>query len=148
MLSASVYLGLFLSALGAASLLPLQSEGVLVALLLGGAYPAWALVLVASLGNVLGSLLNWWLGRYIEHYHDKPWFPVSPQRLQQAQHWYARYGRWSLLLSWVPVIGDPLTLVAGVMRERLWIFLLIVSLAKTGRYLVLTALTLQLLPSL
>jgi membrane protein YqaA with SNARE-associated domain len=147
-LSLSVYLGLFLSALGAASLLPLQSEGVLVALLLGGTYPVWALVLVASLGNVLGSLLNWWLGRYIEHYRDKAWFPVSTQRLQQAQAWYARYGRWSLLLSWVPVIGDPLTLVAGVMRERLWVFVLIVSLAKSGRYLVLTALTLQLLPSL
>jgi len=148
MLSLSVYLGLFLSALGAASLLPLQSEGVLVALLLSGAYPVWVLVLVASLGNVLGSLLNWWLGRYIEHYRDKSWFPVSPQRLQQAQAWYTRYGRWSLLLSWVPVIGDPLTLVAGVMRERLWVFVLIVSLAKSGRYLVLTALTLQLLPSL
>ncbi len=148
MLSASVYLGLFLSALGAASLLPLQSESLLVALLLGGAYPVWALVLVASLGNILGSVLNWWLGLYIEHYRDKRWFPVNPERLQQAQHWYRRYGRWSLLLSWMPVIGDPLTLVAGVMRERLWLFVLIVSLAKTGRYLVLTALTLQLLPAL
>ena len=148
MLNLSAYLGLFLSALGAATLLPLQSESLLVALLLGGAHPAWALVLVASLGNVLGSLLNWWLGLSIEHYRDKRWFPVSPERLQQAQTWYARYGRWSLLLSWLPVIGDPLTLVAGVMRERLWVFVLIVSLAKTGRYLVLTTLTLQLLPSL
>jgi membrane protein YqaA with SNARE-associated domain len=142
MLTFSVYLGLFLSALGAATLLPLQSESVLVALLLSGAYPAWALLLVASLGNVLGALINWLLGLYIEHYRDKRWFPVSPKRLQQAQNWYARYGRWSLLLSWMPIIGDPLTLVAGVMRERLWVFLLIVSLAKTGRYLALAWLVL------
>ena len=145
MLTLSVYLGLFLSALGAATLLPLQSESVLVALLLGEAYPLWALLAVATCGNVLGSLLNWLLGRYLEHFRHRRWFPVSDARLQQAQLWYTRYGRWSLLLSWVPVIGDPLTLVAGVMRERLWIFLPIVSLAKGGRYLVLAALTLGLM---
>lgn len=142
MLTLSAYLGLFLSALGAATLLPLQSESVLVALLLSTAYSPWMLLLVASLGNILGSVLNWLLGRYLEHFRHRPWFPVSDMRLQQAQRSYARYGRWSLLLSWVPIIGDPLTLVAGVMRERLWVFLLIVSLAKTGRYAVLAALTL------
>ncbi|MBU0808866.1 MAG: DedA family protein [Gammaproteobacteria bacterium] len=142
MLTLSAYLGLFISALGAATLLPLQSESVLVALLLSDAYWPWTLVAVASVGNVLGALLNWLLGRYLEHFRHKPWFPVSEARLQQAQRGYARYGRWSLLLSWVPVIGDPLTLVAGVMRERLWVFLLIVSLAKTARYTVLAALTL------
>ena len=142
MLTLSAYLGLFLSALGAATLLPLQSESVLVALLLSGAYSPWGLLAVASAGNILGSLLNWLLGRYLEHFRHKPWFPVSDARLQQAQRGYARYGRWSLLLSWVPTIGDPLTLVAGVMRERLWVFLLIVSLAKTARYAVLVGLTL------
>ena len=142
MLTFSAYLGLFISALGAATLLPLQSDSVLVALLISSAYSPWALLAVASAGNILGSLLNWLLGRYLEHFRHKPWFPVSEARLQQAQHGYARYGRWSLLLSWVPVIGDPLTLVAGVMRERLWVFLLIVSLAKTARYAVLAALTL------
>ncbi|MEK8078785.1 YqaA family protein [Pseudomonas sp. XK-1] len=142
MLTLSAYLGLFLSALGAATLLPLQSESVLVALLLSGAYSPWGLLAVASAGNILGSLLNWLLGRYLEHFRHKPWFPVSDARLQQAQRGYARYGRWSLLLSWVPIIGDPLTLVAGVMRERLWVFLLIVSLAKTARYAVLVGLTL------
>jgi membrane protein YqaA with SNARE-associated domain len=141
-LTLSAYLGLFLSALGAATLLPLQSESVLVALLLSGAYSPWGLLAVASAGNILGSLLNWLLGRYLEHFRHKPWFPVSDARLQQAQRGYARYGRWSLLLSWVPIIGDPLTLVAGVMRERLWVFLLIVSLAKTARYAVLVGLTL------
>jgi membrane protein YqaA with SNARE-associated domain len=141
MLSLSAYLGLFLSALGAATLLPLQSESVLVALLLS-AYSPWALLAVASAGNILGSLINWLLGRYLEHFRQRRWFPISDARLTQAQHWYTRYGRWSLLLSWLPVIGDPLTLVAGIMRERLWIFLLIVSLAKTLRYAALIALTL------
>ena len=142
MLALSAYPALFLSAFGAATLLPLQSEAVLVALLLAGQHPLWALLLVATLGNVLGSWVNWLLGRSIEHYRERRWFPVSPARLQQAQGWYARYGRWSLLLSWLPVIGDPLTLVAGVMRERLWIFLAIVTLAKASRYVILAALTL------
>ena len=138
----SVYLGLFLSAFGAASLLPLQSEALLVGLLLGGAQPAAVLVVVASVGNVLGSVLNAALGRGIERFHERRWFPVSAQRLEQAKLTYRRYGRWSLLLSWVPVIGDPLTLMAGVMREPWWSFLLLVTLAKTGRYLVLAAITL------
>ena len=138
----SVYLGLFLSAFGAASLLPLQSEAVLAGLLLGGAQPAAVLLAVASVGNVLGSVLNAALGRGIERFHDRRWFPVSAQRLEQAKLTYRRYGRWSLLLSWVPVIGDPLTLMAGVMREPWWSFLLLVTLAKTGRYLVLAAITL------
>lgn len=138
------YLGLFGAAFAAATLLPLQSEALLVALLLGGGQPAGVLVLVASLGNVLGSLVNWWLGRYLERFRDRRWFPVSDRRLLQAQHWYGRYGRWSLLLSWLPVIGDPLTLVAGIMREPLWRFMLIVSLAKTLRYGVLAAATLGL----
>lgn len=136
------YLGLFAAAFGAATLLPLQSEALLVALLLGSAQPAWALVLLASLGNVLGSLVNWWLGLYLERFRDRRWFPVSERRLLQAQHWYGRYGRWSLLLSWLPVIGDPLTLVAGIMREPLWRFMLIVTLAKTLRYAALAAATL------
>ncbi|WP_028630704.1 YqaA family protein [Metapseudomonas resinovorans] len=142
MLALTAYLGLFLSAFGAATLLPLQSEAVLVALLLAKAHPAWALVAVATFGNVLGSLVNWWLGRYLEHFHDRRWFPVKPAQLAKAQAFYHRYGRWSLLLAWVPLIGDPLTLVAGVMRESFWVFLALVTLAKAGRYLVLAALTL------
>lgn len=144
MLDIYAYLGLFAAAFSAATLLPLQSEALLAALLLGAAQPVWALLLAASAGNVLGSLVNWWLGRYLERYRGRRWFPVSDHRLQQAQAWYGRYGRWSLLLSWLPVIGDPLTLVAGIMREPLWRFVLIVTLAKTARYAVLAALTLGL----
>lgn len=136
------YAGLFLAAFLAATLLPMQSEAVLVALLLADHPVAW-LVVVASAGNVLGSLVNWWLGRGLERFRDRRWFPVSPAALARAQAWYARHGRWTLLLSWLPVVGDPLTLVAGVMRERLWVFLLLVTLAKTGRYAVLAAITLQ-----
>lgn len=142
MLQLSGYFGLFLAAFGAASLLPLQSEALLVGLLLAKAYPTWALLAVATAGNVLGSLLNWLLGRYLEHWRQRRWFPVSDRQLQRAQRWYRRYGHWSLLLSWLPIIGDPLTLVAGVMRESPWRFLLMVTLAKGGRYLALAALTL------
>lgn len=138
------YCGLFLAAFGAASLLPMQSEAVLVAMLLSDRYVVTALLLVATLGNVLGSVLNWWLGRSVERFRHKRWFPVTPDKLNRAQQFYGRYGRWSLLLSWVPVIGDPLTLIAGVMGEPLWRFVLIVTLAKAARYGVLTAVTLGL----
>ncbi|SEL52222.1 membrane protein YqaA, SNARE-associated domain [Pseudoxanthomonas sp. GM95] len=137
------YLGLFFAALIAATLLPLQSEAVLVGMLLSGRPALW-LLLVASTGNVLGSLINWWLGRGIERFRERRWFPVGPKAMARAQRWYARHGRWTLLLSWLPIVGDPLTLVAGVMRERLPVFLLLVTLAKVGRYAVLIWLTLRL----
>ncbi|CAM8636088.1 COG1238 Predicted membrane protein [Burkholderiales bacterium] len=134
------YSGLFLSALVAATVLPAQSEAVLAALVLAGEQPIWALVLVASVGNVLGSVVNWLLGRGLVTFRDKPWFPASPAALARAEGHYKRHGRWSLLLSWVPIIGDPITVVAGVLRESIWVFLALVTVAKVGRYLVLVAL--------
>jgi membrane protein YqaA with SNARE-associated domain len=136
------YMGLFLAAFGAATLLPVQSEAVLAAMLLADRYAVAMLLAVATFGNVLGSTLNWVLGRSVERLRHKRWFPVSESKLEKAQQSYLRYGRWSLLLSWVPVIGDPLTVVAGIMREPLWSFLLIVTLAKGLRYMLLTAVTL------
>ena len=136
------YFGLFFAAFGAATLLPLQSEAVLVGLLLSDRYWLWSLLAFATLGNVLGSLVNWWLGRGLERFRDRRWYPVSPRHLEQARKHYQRYGHWSLLFSWVPIIGDPLTLVAGVMREPLGRFLLIVTLAKGARYGVLALVTL------
>lgn len=136
------YIGLFFAAFGAATLLPLQSEALLVGLLLNGQHWMWSLLAVATLGNVLGSVVNWWLGRGIERFRHRRWFPVSPRHLEKARRHYQRYGHWSLLLSWVPIIGDPLTLVAGVMREPFGRFLLIVTLAKGARYGVLTLATL------
>lgn len=137
------YLGLFFAAFGAATLLPLQSEAVLVGLMISGHYCLWLLLSVATLGNVMGSLVNWWLGRSVERFKGRRWFPVSPQHLEKARRHYQRWGHWSLLLSWVPVIGDPLTLVAGVMREPFWRFMLIVTVAKGARYGVLALVTLS-----
>jgi len=141
----SAYLGLFVAAFGAATLLPMQSEAVLTSLLLAAKQPPALLLLVATVGNVLGSVVNWLLGRYIEHFRHKRWFPVPEDKLQRAQQAYHRYGRWSLLLSWAPIIGDPLTVIAGTLREPFWSFLLIVLVAKAGRYLLLAALTLGVL---
>jgi len=139
----AVHAGLFFTALAAATILSMQSEAVLVGLFLADLYPPWLLITVASIGNVLGAVLNWLLGRGIERYRDRRWFPVKATALDRAQGWYRRYGRWSLLLSWAPVIGDPLTVVAGVLREPFPVFLLLVAFAKIGRYLVLAAATLS-----
>ena len=141
MVDLAVYGGLFLAAFTAATLLPAQSE-ILVGGLLLTDHPPGLVLTVASLGNVLGSVVNWFLGRALERLRPRRWFPVSPAALARAEGWYHRYGRWSLLLAWAPIIGDPLTVVAGVLRESFWVFLLLVSVAKIGRYLVLAAATL------
>lgn len=133
------YAGLFLSALVAATLLPLQSEAVLAGLLLGGSHTVAVLLAVATIGNVLGAVINWALGRFLMRFRDRRWFPASDAQMARAEGWYRRYGRWSLLASWVPLVGDPLTVVAGVLREPFWMFLLLVTVAKAGRYLVLAA---------
>lgn len=135
----AIYGGLFAAAFLAATILPAQSEAALAALLLTGDYPAAPLIAVASVGNVLGAVVNWGLGRALERFKDRRWFPASPDALARAQRWYQRAGKWSLLLSWVPFVGDPLTVAAGVMREPFPVFLVLVSIAKVGRYLVLAA---------
>ena len=129
------YLLLFISAFGAATLLPLQSEAVLVGLLMQHQYSVALLIIVASIGNILGSCINWYLGLRIERFKDKKWFPVSENNMIKAEKIYQKYGFWSLLLSWLPVIGDPITLIAGLFREKFWRFLLMVFIAKTGRYI-------------
>ncbi|SON95629.1 Inner membrane protein YqaA [Xanthomonas citri pv. fuscans] len=135
------YFSLFVVSLIAATLLPAQSEAVLVALLLDGG-SAVGLVAIASLGNVLGSLINWWIGREAVRFQGRRWFPIKPNALLRAQAWYRRYGKWSLLLSWMPVIGDPLTLAAGVMREPLRAVVPLLVVAKTTRYAVVAWATL------
>lgn len=136
--------GLFLAAFAAATLIPAQSEAVLAALVLAGGHPVWLLLATATTGNVLGSLVNWALGRFLMRHAGHRWFPVSAARLDRAAQWYGRWGWPSLFFSWVPVIGDPLTLAAGVLREPLWRFLLVVTLAKGLRYVILVAATLAL----
>ncbi|MER8549752.1 MULTISPECIES: YqaA family protein [unclassified Mesorhizobium] len=139
----AIYGGLFLTAFAAATILPMQSEAALAGLLLTESYAPALLIASASAGNVLGSIVNWWLGRGIDRFRDRKWFPVKPSALTRAMRWYQRYGRWSLLLSWLPLVGDPLTVVAGALREPFWSFLAIVTIAKVGRYLALAAMTLS-----
>ena len=139
------YAGLALSAFIAATLLPMQSEAALVALLAHEPRAVYSLVLVAALGNIIGSQVNWWLGTQVQRWQTRRWFPASATQLQRAQQWYQRYGRWSLLLSWLPVVGDPLTLIAGVLREPFWRFTLLVTIAKTARYAILAYVTLYVL---
>lgn len=137
--------GLFAIAFVAATVLPAQSEAALMALLVAGDIPAWLLIVVASAGNTLGAVVNWLVGRGIERFRDRPWFPASDKQLERARRWYQRWGQWSLLLSWMPIGGDALTVAAGVLREPLWRFLALVAIAKTGRYIVMAAVTLGLM---
>jgi membrane protein YqaA with SNARE-associated domain len=135
------YAGLFLAAFLAATVFPFQSEVILFGMLLTDHYSTAMLVMVASLGNTLGSCVNWALGLLLTKFEDRPWFPVKREKIARAERWYHQYGRWSLLLSWAPVIGDPLTIVAGVLREPFPVFLVLVAIAKFGRYLAVAAIT-------
>ncbi|WP_024588980.1 YqaA family protein [Aliihoeflea sp. 2WW] len=125
---------LAVSAFTSATLLPGTSEAVLAGLHAARAADPLALLAVASLANTAGSAVNWLLGRLVTRFRDRSWFPASPAQIARAEGWYARYGLWSLLLSWVPIIGDPLTVVAGILRVPFPVFLVIVGLAKTARY--------------
>lgn len=128
--------GLFLAAFGAATILPFQSEVVFVALQIAGAAPVTSLIVVASVGNTLGAVVNYVLGRGGERIARGRWFPASSARLARARALYARWGVWTLLLSWAP-FGDAFTVIAGLMRTPFALFLLLVTLAKTGRYVAL-----------
>lgn len=134
------YIGLFLSAFLAATILPFSSEAVLAGLTAAGGFDGIVLWAVATAGNTLGAMVNWMLGRWCLHWQDRKWFPFKPDDLEKADRWYAKWGLWSLLLSWVPVIGDPMTFAAGFLRVNFWLFSLLVLIAKGGRYLVVLGL--------
>ncbi|MBB3330783.1 membrane protein YqaA with SNARE-associated domain [Halomonas campaniensis] len=135
-------LSLFLVALVSATLLPGGSEVWLARLWCLGE-PALVLWAVATAGNTLGSLVNVGMGRYARRFQDRRWFPASPQGLARAERWYFRFGEWSLLASWAPVIGDPLTVLAGVFRLPWWRAILLITLAKGTRYAVVLLLAQQ-----
>lgn len=136
-----VYLSLFFTALIAATLFPLSSEALL-ATLLYQQYSPILLWLAATSGNTLGSCINWYLGKECLRWQDKKWFPISAKQLERAQQQFQYYGVYSLLFAWVPVIGDPLTFIAGVMRISFWKFILLVTLGKSIRYAVVILITL------
>ena len=138
-----IYISLFLSCFLSATILPGQSEIVLTALIMSGNYSLIFLIFIASVGNILGSIVNWFLGIKIKKIIHKIWFPASESQLKKATNWYRKYGSWSLLLSWVPFIGDPLTIVAGICKMRFLLFLLIVTIAKTFRYIFISLIICQ-----
>ena len=135
MITTEIYIGLFLSSFLSATILPGQSEIALTSLIILNNHSLSFLVFIASLGNVLGSLLNWFIGSKLERFKKKKWFPVTKLQLKKASNWYHKYGKWTLLLSWVPFVGDPITIVAGIFRIPIMHFILIVSFAKTMRYI-------------
>lgn len=137
--SAAALAGLFASAFLAGSILPAQSEVVLAALLLAEQQPAWLLVLVATAGNVGGAMLNYGLGRSVDRFRGRRWFPLSAAGWDRSASWFNRFGLWTLLLSWLPVVGDGFTVLAGAARTPFGLFLALVTLAKGGRYIVLAA---------
>ena len=126
-------IGLFISALTSATVLPGSSEAVLLGLMVKGlnSYVLWT---VATVGNVLGSLISWWMGKAALHYQDRKWFPVGRAKLEQAQGWFKKYGTPALLLSWLPGIGDAFSVAAGILRVPLLSFVVLVTIAKGFRY--------------
>lgn len=136
------FLTLFFSALLAATLLPGYSE-VLVAGMATQAYSPWWLWFWATAGNTVGSVINGVIGRQVDHFRHKRWFPVSETQLENARIRFNRYGQWSLLLGWLPIAGDPLTLVGGIMRVPWLNFVILVGIGKAARYAVVIWLTLQ-----
>ena len=121
----------------AATILPLSSELVLTTMLLTDTFDKFLLLVVASFGNILGSSVNWYLGKKILIFKDKKWFPASETQIERSEIYFKKYGIWTLLLAWVPVIGDPLTIIAGVLNVKFYTFLTLVSISKISRYIFL-----------
>ncbi len=130
----SIYAALLLNAFVAATLLPAMSELTLASLLLAETGAPLGLFIAASLGNVAGSCLNWWLGHRITQYQNRRWFPFTNDQLERGRKYFERFGKYSLLFAWLPIVGDPLTLIAGILRTRFPMFVLLVSIGKATRY--------------
>jgi membrane protein YqaA with SNARE-associated domain len=133
------YLSLFLAAFLAATIVPAYSE-ILFAGLMAAGYDPWLLWAWATAGNTLGAAVNWALARWLLRYQERPWFPFKPENLGRAQRWFQRYGVWSLLMAWAPVGGDALTFIAGLMRVRFDVFLILTAIGKGARYAILLGL--------
>ena len=145
MSSIEVYIILFTSSFASSTILPGHSEITLTALITQKKYEIFYLLFFASLGNILGSVFNWYLGLYFLKFKNKKWFPFQENHINKVSKSFLKYGKWSLLLSWVPFIGDALTLVAGMFRVPLHQFIIIVSVAKIGRYIFVSLIALSIL---
>ena len=131
-----IYLSLFAISFLAATILPFSSELSLAGLIATSDYDNLLLLIVASFGNVLGSLVNWALGSYSRNLTKKKWFPFKETQIERSSKWFRKFGKWSLLFAWVPVVGDPLTLVAGILRVKFIDFIILVAIGKVSRYLI------------
>jgi membrane protein YqaA with SNARE-associated domain len=131
-----IYLSLFSISFLAATILPLSSELMLAGLIATSNYDSLLLLIVASFGNVLGSVVNWILGFYSRNLTTKKWFPFKDRQIESSSKWFNKFGKWSLLFTWVPIIGDPLTLAAGLLRVKFIEFLILVSIGKVSRYII------------
>ena len=129
-----IYLSLFIISFLAATILPFSSELTLAGLVATSNYDNLLLLIVASLGNVLGSVVNWILGFYSRKLSKKKWFPIKNEQIENSSKWFSKFGKWSLLFAWVPVIGDPLTLAAGLLRVKFIEFVILVTIGKFSRY--------------
>jgi membrane protein YqaA with SNARE-associated domain len=136
---AALYGALFISAFLAATILPVSSEVVLAGLIVSGRGDPALLLAVATLGNTLGSVVNWILGRGIDTLRTRRWFPVTPERYEQASRTFRRFGEWTLLFAWLPVVGDAFTIAAGAARVNLAVFVVLVAIGKAARYTVIVA---------
>jgi membrane protein YqaA with SNARE-associated domain len=136
-----IYLSLFTLSLMVATIIPFASEGLLVSAILANKYNIWLLLISASLGNILGSVINWICGYYFTHLIKKKWIPINQKQIDKASSYFSKYGKWSLLFSWVPFIGDPITFVAGTLKYSFLSFLILVSIGKIGRYITVYFLT-------
>ena len=132
-----IYLSLFTISFLAATILPFSSELTLAGLIATSNYDNLFLLIVASFGNTLGSVVNWALGFYSRNFTTKKWFPFKDNQIAKSSQWFSRFGKWSLLFSWVPIIGDPLTLVAGLLRVGFLDFIILVTIGKVSRYLLI-----------
>ena len=132
-----IYLSLFAISFLAATILPFSSELTLAGLIATSDYDNLLLLIVASFGNVLGSVVNWALGSYSRNLTIKKWFPFKETQIERSSKWFRKFGKWSLLFAWVPVLGDPLTLVAGILRVKFIDFIILVAIGKVSRYLIL-----------
>ena len=132
-----IYLSLFAISFLAATIFPFSSELTLAGLIATSNYDNLLLLIFASLGNVLGSIVNWALGFYSRNLTTKKWFPFKDKQIENSSKWFSKTGKWSLLFAWVPIIGDPLTLVAGLLRVKFIEFIILVTIGKVSRYIVI-----------